>query len=173
MGLIQSLHPFDPSRRASLTLHDGVTGARLATLVPEGAGGRLSARFLRDGRLAVVEAGHGIRLRVFTPEGTETASVDVASGFATTQVTETAPGILAVVLPYHRPRHEAVTVLVDASSGRVIRREMGLSPAGPSWFATGMTPPPTIPTNLFIDDAGALVRLDVATGARQVVLGGR
>jgi hypothetical protein len=160
-------------RRPSLTLHDGTTGALLATLVPEGGAGRVDARFLHDGQLAVVEARDGVRLRVFTPDGTESVSVDVASEFAVARVSETALGVLAVELPFHGASRSTDTVLVDASSGRVIRREAGLSPAERSWFATGMTAPASAPASLFIDEGGALVRLDVATGARHVMLGGR
>jgi hypothetical protein len=53
----------------------------------------------------------------------------------------------------------------------VIRRESGLRPAAASWFGRrGQAVPDE--GSLFVDDRGALVRLDVATGARQVLLGG-
>jgi hypothetical protein len=62
-------------------------------------------------------------------------------------------------------------VLVDASAGRVIRRENGLRPAASSWFGRrGQAVPDE--GYLFVDDRGALVRLDIATGARQALLGG-
>jgi hypothetical protein len=161
-----------PDRRPSLTLHDGATAALLATLVAEGAARSVSASFLRDGRLAVVEAGHGVRLRVFTPDGAESVSVDVATGFAPAGVAEAAPGVLAVELPFYGPSGATDTVLVDAKSGRVIRREKGLRPAEQTWFARGATAPEAVPASLFIDERGALVRLDVALGPRRVVLGG-
>jgi hypothetical protein len=161
-----------PDHRPSLTLHDGATGALLATLVAEGAAGAVGASFLHDGRLAVVEAGTGVRLRVFTPDGAESVSVDVATGFALTGVIEIAPGVLAVELPFHGPSRAPETVLVDASSGHVIRSETGLRPAGRTWFARGATTSESVPASLFIDERGALVRLDIATGARHVLLGG-
>jgi len=53
----------------------------------------------------------------------------------------------------------------------VIRSETGLRPAASSWFAWRAQTAPDH-GSLFVDDRGALVRLDVATGARQVLLGG-
>jgi hypothetical protein len=52
-----------------------------------------------------------------------------------------------------------------------MRREHGLRPASFSYpFGTDAA---ADAGGLFIDDRGALVRLDVATGERRVVLGGR
>jgi hypothetical protein len=164
---IAIVHRLD--HRPSLTLHDGATGALLATLVPEGATGRISATFLHDGRLAVVEAGAGIRLRVFTRDGAEVLSLDVAPRFAMARAVEVAPPVVAVELPFQGARG-ADSVLVDVDAGRVIRVEEGLRPAASGWLLrdTGGAP---APSTLFIDDRGALVRLDLATGARAVVLG--
>jgi hypothetical protein len=158
--------------RPSLTLHDGLTGALLATLVPEGSAGRVAATFLHDGRLAVAEAGSSVRLRVFTPDGAETLSLDVAPRYAMARAVEVAPGVVAVELPFQDSRGSASSVLVDVTAGRVLRTERGLRPAtaARSWWERGAASPPS---SLFIDDHRALVRLDVATGARQTVLGGR
>ena len=160
------------ARRPSLTLHDGSTGTLIATLVPEGRAGGIAVTFLRDGRLAVVEYGRGVVLRVFSTEGAESLSLDVTPTFGFAQVAEVAPGMLAVELPFPGAAAGSDSVLVDVSAGRVIRREHGVKPAGPSWFARGAQAVADA-GSLFIDDRGALVRLDVATGERRVVLGGR
>jgi len=87
------------------------------------------------------------------------------------RATEAAPGVLAVELSSHGRGTQSDTVLVDANAGRVIRSETGLRPAASSWFAWRAQTAPDH-GSLFVDDRGALVRLDVATGARQVLLGG-
>jgi hypothetical protein len=159
-------------RRPSLTLHDGSTGALIATLVPEGRTGGIAATFMRDGRLAVVEWGSRVVLRVFSTEGAESLSLEIMPTFGFAQVAEVAPGVLAVELPFAGPATGSDSVLVDVSAGHVMRREHGVKPATSSWFAGGAQAVPDV-GGLFIDDRGTLVRLDVATGERRVVLGGR
>jgi hypothetical protein len=146
-------------------------GALIATLVPEGRAGGIAVTFLRDGRLAVVEYGRGVVLRVFSTEGAESLSLEITPTFGFAQMAEVAPGVLAVELPSHGAGTGSDSVLVDVAARRVIRREHGLKPAASSWFTPGA---PAVPDagGLFIDDGGALVRLNVATGARQVLLGG-
>jgi len=160
------------ARRPSLTLHDGSTGALIATLVPEGRAGGIAVAFMSDGRLAVAEYGRGVVLRVFSTEGAEALSLEITPTFGFAQVAEVAPGVLAVELPIHGAAAGSDSVLVDVSAGRVIRREHGVKPAASSWFARGAQAVPDA-GSLFIDDRGALVRLDVATGERRVILGGR
>ena len=157
--------------RPSVTLHDGTTGALLATLVPEGSAVRASVTFLRDGRVAVVEAGRETRLRVFTRDGAEAVSVPVVAGFALERAVEVAPDVVAVELPYQGPRAESNSALVDLAAARVVRVERGLRPAPPGWFMRD-TSGTADPANLFINERGALVRLDIASGERHVVLGG-
>jgi hypothetical protein len=159
------------ARRPSLTLHDGSTGALIATLVPEGRAGGIAPTFMRDGRLAVVEYGRGVVLRVFSTEGAESLSLEITPTFGFAQVAEVAPGVLAVELPFPGAASGSDSVLVDVSAGRVIRREHGVKPAASWWFAPGAQAVPDA-AGLFIDDRGALVRLDVATGARHLLLGG-
>jgi hypothetical protein len=158
------------ARRPSLTLHDGSTGALIATLVPEGRAGGIAVTFMSDGRLAVAEYGRGVVLRVFSTEGAESLSLDITPTFGFAGVAEVAPGVLAVELPIHGAAAGSDSVLVDVAAGRVIRREHGVKPAAASWFARGAQAVPDA-GGLFIDDRGALVRLDVATGERRVVLG--
>jgi hypothetical protein len=160
------------ARRPSLTLHDGSTGALIATLVPKGGAGGIAVTFLRDGRLAVIEHGTRVVLRVFSTEGAESLSLEILPTFGFAQVAEVAPGVLAVELPFAGANAGSDSVLVDVSAGRVIRREHGVKPAAWSWFARGAQAVADA-GGLFIDDRGALVRLDVATGERRVVLGGR
>ena len=160
-----------PDLRPSLTLHDGTTGTLIGTLVPEGGAGRIFATFLRDGRLAVVTSGRGVTLRLFSAQGIEAWSLEVAPVYSFPRATEAAPGVLAVELSSHGRGTQSDTVLVDANAGRVIRSETGLRPAAASWFWWRA---PALPDDgsLFIHDGGALVRLNAATGARQVLLGG-
>jgi hypothetical protein len=159
------------ARRPSLTMHDGSTGGLIATLVPEGRAGGIAVKFLRDGRLAVVEHGRGVVLRVFSTEGVESLSLEITPTFGFAEVAEVAPGVLAVELPSYRVGAGSDSVLVDLSAGRMMRREHGVKPAASLWFARGAQAVPDA-GGLFIDDRGALVRLDIATGARQVLLGG-
>lgn len=157
--------------RPSVTLHDGTTGALLATLVPKGAAVRASATFLRDGRVAVVEGGRGARLRVFTRDGAEAVSVPVAAGFALERAVEVAPDVVAVELPYQGSRAGSNSAVIDLAAARVVRVERGLRPA-PAWSLVRDTLGTADPANLFINERGALVRLDIASGERHVVLGG-
>jgi hypothetical protein len=160
------------ARRPSLTLHDGSTGALIATLVPEGRAGGLAVTFLRDGRLAVVEYGSRVVLRVFSTDGVESLSLEIVPTFRFAQVAEVAPGVVAVELAVDGAADRSDSVLVDVSAGRVLRREHGVRPAASSWFGRGAQAVPDA-GGLFIDDRGALMRLDVASGERRVVLGGR
>jgi hypothetical protein len=161
-----------PEHGPSATLHDGGTGALLATLVPEGARvGHVSVGFLHDGRIAAVEGRDRVVLHVFTRDGAETLALEIAPFFAHARVAEVGAGVLAVDLPYRGPlARDSDLVLVDVSGARVIRREKGLALAGRPWFAPAAGD--TLFPGLFIDDRGALVRLDIATGARQRLLGG-
>jgi hypothetical protein len=157
------------ARRPSLTLHDGSTGALIATLVPEGRAGEIAVTFMRDGRLAVAEHGRRVVLRVFSTEGEESLSLEIQPTFGWARLAEVAPGVLAVELPLPGAEAGSDSVLVDVSAGRVMRRERGLRPASFSYpFRTEAADA----GGLFIDDGGALVRMDVATGQRRVVLGG-
>jgi hypothetical protein len=156
-------------RRPSLALHDGATGARVATLAEEGTADRLSCTFLHDGRLAVVEERHGVRLRIFRPDGAETSSIEVAPSLAFARAVEVAPGVIAVDLQHFESFDVRATVLVDADAGRIVRIERGLS-AAPSRPFAGDPSAATTPANLFVDATGALVKLDLATGERRRLL---
>jgi hypothetical protein len=158
-------------RRPSLSLHDGTTGARLATLAADGTADSVSSTFLADGRVAVVEVHHAVRLRVFTRDGSESLSLEIAPRLAFVRPVEVAPGIVAVEIRNLEAFDTWTSVLVDVDHARVLRTERGLRPAPSSWYArvSGTT---LVPSRLFIDDAGALVRLDLAKGARAKLLGG-
>jgi hypothetical protein len=157
-----------PDFRPSLTLHDGRDGRLLATPVAEGGAGRASMAFLADGRLAVVSATRSTDLHLFDGQGRLTATVQVAPWFALARVVPVGDDLLAVEVPYQADKTD--TVLVEASTGRVLRREQGLQPGSRPRPWLGL---PSAPTgDLFIDHRGALVRLDLATGDRNVILGG-
>jgi hypothetical protein len=107
-------------------------------------------------------------LHVLTRDGAETFALEIAPFFAHARVAEVAPGVLAVDLPYRGPlARGADLVLVDVGAGRILRGEKGLAIATRPWFAPGSPS-----SALFLDDRGALIHLDVTTGARRVVLGG-
>ena len=155
--------------RPSLSLYDATTGALLATPVAEGSSGHVSTAFLRDGRLAVVEGGADVRLRVFSRDGVEVLSLVVSPRFAAARAVEVRPGIVGVELPFQRSGPSGDTVLVDVDAGRIIRLERGLRPAQAGWL-TRETAAATRPADLFVEDGGALVALDLDTGARQRLL---
>jgi hypothetical protein len=162
-----------PERAPSATLHDGVTGALVATLVPEGTGvGHVSVGFLHDGRIAVVEARDRVVLHVLTRDGAEIFALEIAPFFANARVAEVGPGLVAVDLPHRGvAARDSDLVLVEVGPGRILRREKGLRLATRPWFAPAVTD--TLTPGLFIDDRGALLRLDPATGRREIVLGGQ
>jgi hypothetical protein len=166
-----------PSLPVRVTLYEGSTGARLATLAesPRGAATDFDPALLADGRVVVVESGStDARLRVFAPDGRELGvfvlGTDVAAAGFGSEIT---PGVIAVSLRRRTtPRSEIV--VFDVDQHRVLRRETGLRAAQPGWFWTTARCLPGSPgCQLFVTEAGDLVRLDPATGERKVLLAAR
>jgi hypothetical protein len=66
-----------PDRGPSLALHTA-TGAHLATLTAAGAATAISADFLADGRIVVVQKDPSVRLRLLSSDGAEERAVELA-----------------------------------------------------------------------------------------------
>jgi len=169
---------------SALTLHDGRTGALLATLSDDLSGAQ--ARFVTGNRIALAGiAGTKAKIGIFF-EGEEgrapTAGRTIDLGPARRLVLggEIAPGRVAVSLfPLEEnlptSARDAKLAIVDTATGAVFPLGEGLAPA--NWF--GWWTDPVLPpaeagspaSLLFLDASGRLVRLDPATGAQTVLLG--
>jgi hypothetical protein len=173
---------FVGSDRKRLILHDGRTGALLATLSEDLE--RPSLRFLSGGRMAVagVAGGNGV-LKIFL-EGERTPSQRVELGAANFAFPggEVAPRRVAVAINTIRrndetEREESKVAVVDLTEGKVDSHLSGLVPADRfSWWFSPVLPPAEagLPASkLFLDASGALVRLDPATMKQEILLGGR
>jgi hypothetical protein len=129
------------------------------------------AAFLADGRIAALhDGGAGPEIRLFGSSGTEEGRIQLGPAFYGRLAGEAGRGWLVVV--DHR-RSDGNTrgvpgsvVLVDLGTGTV-RREPGLYPVlGPRGDHL-----PAVP--VFLDAERRVVRLDLATGAREVLIGSR
>ena len=169
----------DAQSLSKATLHDGGTGALLATLAENLSD--VDADFLADGRVALAEIqDRGARLRVLDSSGSEERSIDVGPFREASLGGEPEPGRLFVGLgpcpTFLAGTRSCETVLVDIASGQVTRNS-GVSPARPLWHArVGLwqrrPAPGSLGAMLFRSDEGQLVRLDAKGGTRQVLLGG-
>jgi hypothetical protein len=169
-----------------VTLHDGRTGALVATLASDLR--NLQARFLTGGRIAVagIAGGKG-EMKIFL-EGKEdelqtpTPERTIGFGPAARVVLggEITPGRIAIALfPLEEnpkaSQRDAKLALVDVATGAVTPGPAGLVPADRfSWWLSPTLPPAEAgspSSSLFIDADGRLVRLDPATGVQTVLLG--
>ena len=173
---------FVGSVQKRLILHDGRTGALVATLSEDLE--RPSLRFLSGGRMAVAGVADGNGILKILLEGERTPSRRVELGVASTVVLggEIAPGRIAISLnPFRsndeRSRPAWKLALVDVVTGVVSYGPDGLDPADrfSRWFSPVLPPPEagSPASKLFLDTSGALVRLDPATMKQEVLLGGR
>jgi hypothetical protein len=172
----------EPGGESALTLHDGRTGAPLATLAERL--GRPQLRFLTGNRIAVAGI-DGARARVsfFESEkgwGAPSRSIDLGPAKSVVLGGETAPGRVAVALSsfdgnLSTAQYAWKLVAADGSSGSVAPLGDGLVPVNRfGWWFTPVLPPADAgaPASfLFIDAENRLLRLDPATGARTVLLG--
>jgi hypothetical protein len=167
------------TRDKRLTLHDGRTGALLATLSEELETPKM--RFLSGGRLVVAGiAEASARLRFFESEKAPARTIDLGPARTVVLGGEIAPGRVAVALsPFKNSdrwsRSSGRLVFVDMASGTIVPSTNGLVPAGRfSWWFSPALPPAEAglaSSTLFLDANGRLVRLDPATGAQTVLLG--
>src|SRR5262249_52121928 len=116
-----------PDRSVGLSLHDASSGARLATLVEPGAAGALEADFLADGRIAVAARRRELELHLFAPDGREERRVGLPRGLLARCGGGPAAGQLAVGL-WDGTLASSQTLVVDLSTGQLLRREPGLLP---------------------------------------------
>ncbi len=172
----------DPDGKRVLTLHDGRTGALVATLATNL--GNVQARFLTGNRIAVAGiADAKARLIVFEGEkgwGAPARTVDLGPTTRVVLGGEIAAGRVAVSLITFEEnlpssRRAAKLAFVDTATGAVSAGPDGLVPAATFgwWFNPVMTPAEAgLPASLlFLDADNRLVRLDPATGAQTVLLG--
>lgn len=166
-----------------LTLHDGRTGALVATLAEDLAAPKM--RFLSGGRIAVAGiAGARAQMKIFLEgEKAPERTIDLGPAGSAVLGGEIAPGRVAVALnPFQRnpssseSRSAWKLAFVDVATGAVSGGPEGLVPVDRfSWWISPILPPAEAgspASQLFLTASGALVRLDPATGAQTVLLGG-
>jgi hypothetical protein len=146
-----------------------VTGKRLWTHTSEAGSAPQDEMLLAGGAVAVVEKILGRNRLLIAADGRPDRIVELPEGLVSLGG-ELGAGVLAVTLRSPRPdgggyqRDEGDTLLVSIDRGEILRREVGLVPAAHrAWTADAAT------ASYFSSRAGWLVRLDAATGARQVV----
>jgi hypothetical protein len=173
-----------PEDRPSLTLRDG-NGALLSEITPggsvrseitpPGSTTRVTADFLSDGRIVVLQKDAAVGVRILSPDGTEERTL-VLEGRWSGMVLggEAAPGRMLVGL-HAGLQTDSETVVVDLSTGRVVRRERGVMPLAAAWFysrdAGTLRPAPgSLAARLVRGVDGRIVELDPDNGARRDVL---
>jgi len=168
---------------ALLTLHDGSTGALVATLSDDLESPKM--RFLSGDRTAVAGVANGKAVLKIFLEGEKSWSapakiVDLGPAAGLLLGEEIAPGRVALSLNSfqrndERSRRAWRLAFVDVATGAVSSGSDGLVPADRfSWWFS-----PTLPqaeagspaSFLFLDADSRLVRLDPSTGAQTVLLG--
>jgi hypothetical protein len=166
-----------------LTLHDGRTGALLATLSEDLESPKM--RFLSGDRMAVAGVANGKAvLKIFLEREKSWSApakiVDLGPAAGLLLGGEIAPGRVAVALnPFRgnddRSRRAWKIAFVYVATGAVSAGPDGLVPADrfASWFSPVLPPAEAdAPSSrLFLDADSRLVRLDPATSAQTVLLG--
>lgn len=184
-GGFTSLVPTDDWQRvlrfdgAGLFLHD-LDGRVVATLV-DGWPTRMNktAGPLSGGRHGCIEEGpEGLRLRVFDAEGRPVSDALLKGRFPLRIGGESPAGLLAIGMAPFSDEGKRETLFVDLATGRVTRRETGLSPALRRWelgreFEAANPEPGSLATKLFLSDEGQLLLLEPATGNRTVMVSRR
>jgi hypothetical protein len=170
----------DPYGKQAFTLHDGRTGALIATLAEDLRSPQL--RFTADGRIVVAGiAGPQAGLLVFENEKAPPRALVLGPAVRVALGREIAPGRIAVAVN-EVDRNNVLSgrgwklMSVNVASGTVTTLADGLVPASmwASWWGSAVLPPAEAPSPasaLFLDADGRLVRLDAATGTQTVLLG--
>jgi len=151
--------------RRGRALVDAGRGAT-RTLDPATSDSPGAALVLSSGNVAV---DFGDEVRIVTREGETVVRLPVGPGRHVYELSETAPGELAVGLWRLSP-DERRTVFFDPATGAMRHEEYGLLPAGP-WLG-GIAPRPepgSFASRLFIDTGRALIALDPDGRRRTVV----
>jgi hypothetical protein len=148
--------------RHLVTLHDGRTGAILATLRD---GGPLSSSWvtaLADGRWALLLADEsGSWIEVFSPAGERISRIEVGPKGFLRPGGEVAPGRLVVA--------SALNLYVADLDQGTSTPSAHLRPI--NFWRTGVIRPGSEATKLYLDGSKTLVRFDPATGDRKILLG--
>jgi len=148
--------------RRLLTLHDGRTGALLATLRE---GGHLSSAWvtaLADGRWALLLADEsGSWIEVFSTAGERLSRIQVGPKGFLRPGGEVAPGKLVVA--------SALNLYVADLDHGTSTPSARLRPI--NFWRSGLVRPGSEATKLYLDGSRTLVRFDPATGDRRVLLG--
>jgi hypothetical protein len=170
------------TRDKRLTLHDGRTGALLATLSEDLEAPKM--RFLSGGSIAVagIAGGNGVLKIFLESERTPARAIELGPAASVALGGEIAPGRVAVALNSFRSNDETARkawklAVVDVTEGKVDSHFSGLVPADRfGWWFSPQLPPAEAgspASKLFLDASGALVRLDPASGKQEILLGGR
>jgi hypothetical protein len=148
-----------------IRLHDALSGAIIAPLASYG--GLLSASlFTRGGDIGVLlSAGGQARLSLFSASGRELRALDLGPA-GRILLDEDARGRLLAGLE-RKPR-AFETVVIASPTLEVVEHLDGLQPLQ-SWPPTW----PSVGSGLFQDAAHHVVRVDVETGQREIVIGPR
>jgi hypothetical protein len=164
----------EPQAPRVVSLHDTRSGRRLRAFAGEPGWPVTDALLLASGAVAVVEgSGAASRLRL-SADGAADRLIELPAGFAVLGG-ELPGGRVAIGLygpPSTGPRVDTaagITVVVALPSGEIVRREAGLLPALRQGLSGGGRQSPGAST-LFESPTGEIVRLDVDTGRRRLVL---
>jgi hypothetical protein len=133
---------------------------------------RLGARFLADGRLAVIERdAASTRLHVVSPQGQAKRAMDLGTARVATLGPEVAPGCVVVGLSGgHVTMSSDEWRVIDLDAAQVLGRGRGHLPLGGVWSDPTTAPPPgSLGASCFVVD-GRLMRWDAtAREARQLL----
>lgn len=167
-----------------IQLRDAADGRLVARLVDAGGsdvarrGGLLAGRILADGRVVTMEGapadgGRGPRVTVFGADGAILRQSTIDGGITGLGVGPELPGGRVVLASSRRPMQgEAWECHVfDTSTGAVVQKLAGLRPSPSFGWGHEPTPLPPDAAQLFTDKDGRVLRVDTATGEREVVAG--
>jgi hypothetical protein len=162
----------EPRSPRTVSLHDLASGRRMRAFWGEDGWAITDVALFEGGRVALVEGRLGANRLRLAADGEADRLLDLPDGLAT--IGRELPGArIAVGLrrPLGSPgageTSEAETVIVARASGEVVRRESGLTPASRVGLFGGESPGGA---PLFETERGELVRLDVDSGSRRLVL---
>lgn len=165
---------------SSVSLHNGRTGELILPLCSgDPFSFRESAKILFDGRVVILRKVDGrSELILFSSEGTEIRAIRISKGMVVLDG-ETAPGLITLRVlsrenEFSELRWECYFVDLDARHSRLLDRE--IRPVIGNWHGKsgifGSFPSPGSPgSQLFIEESRRLVRFDVQTGERTLLLG--
>ncbi len=161
----------EPLAPSVFSLHDPRTGRRLRTFSGEGGFQVASARLLEDGGVALIETLAPSRRLRLAREGQPDRLAELPQGSAL--ISAGPPGLLAVGrFELSRVGRAGETLFFSTDTAEPRGGEPGLLPAfdwGFGW-AAGQSRRSPASAQLFLSDAGELVRLDPSTRERRVLL---